>query len=125
MLLAFAALTTLACGGGDPDTPERRQPTAATCTASSTLTYAGFGQPFMAAYCTVCHASSLTGPARAGAPAGLDFDSVEGIRLAADRIDRVAAAGPDATNADMPPGNPRPTAAERAALGEWLACGAP
>lgn len=118
------AVTGLACGGDDPS-PARRQPTGAMCTASSTTTYASFAQAFFAAYCTSCHARAVVGPARAGAPAGLDFDTVEGIRAAADRIDRVAASGPDATNPDMPPGNPRPSAAERARLGEWLACGAP
>ncbi len=47
------------------------------------------------------------------------------IRAAADEIDTLAAAGPDATNKIMPDDDPRPTDAQRAQLGEWLACGAP
>lgn len=116
----------VACGGTDEEPPAaRRQPTGALCSTTSTLSYATFGEPFARHYCVVCHASTVSGPARAGAPVGLDFDSVGGLRAAAARIDRVAAAGPDHTNTDMPPGNPRPSLDERTRLGAWLACGAP
>ncbi|HZA51573.1 MAG TPA: c-type cytochrome [Myxococcaceae bacterium] len=100
-------------------------PTGATCPTSSTLTYQSFGQGFMATYCTRCHSSSVTGTARQGAPVGINFDTLEGIRASAVTTDSHAAAGPNGINADMPPSSPAPSEAERRQLGEWLACGAP
>lgn len=98
-------------------------PTGATCPAMSTLTYESFGKPFMEKYCTSCHASTLTGDARQGAPLYHDFDSKDGILAVADHVELKAASGPDATNELMPIGSgPKPTKAERAQLGEWLAC---
>jgi|JI10StandDraft_1071094.scaffolds.fasta_scaffold233051_2 uncharacterized membrane protein len=119
MLLALPA----ACGGEDP-LPARRQPTGAVC-GSSTQTYATFAAPLLAQYCTSCHSSALVGAARSSAPAGLDFDTLTGVRAAASAIDRVAGSGPDADNTDMPPGSPRPSLEARAQLASWLACGAP
>ena len=100
-------------------------PTGTTCPQGSTLTYASFGQQFMATYCTGCHATTLTGEARMGAPAFHDFDTIEGIRAVANHIDETAGAGPEATNESMPPGGNTPTLAERRMLAEWLACQAP
>lgn len=100
-------------------------PTEATCPPTSTLTYASFGQPFMAQYCTRCHSSTLTRDARMGAPAFHDFDTQLGIQQVADHIDEAAGAGPAATNEGMPPSNPKPTLEERQQLAEWIACGAP
>jgi hypothetical protein len=98
-------------------------PSGATCPEGSTLTYEGFGAPFMTTYCTSCHASTLSGDARQGAPLYHDFDSLDGILPVADHVDWKAAAGPDATNELMPIGSgPVPTLAERQQLGEWLAC---
>jgi uncharacterized membrane protein len=111
------------CCSGDEDV--FGDATGATCPQGSTLTYASFGQQFMASYCTRCHASTLAGEARMGAPAFHDFDAVDGIRAVADHIDETAASGPDATNEAMPPGGAKPTLAERQMLAEWIACGAP
>jgi len=98
-------------------------PTGATCREGSTLTYENFAVSFMTEYCTSCHASTLTGDARKGAPLYHDFDSRNGILAVADHVDWKAAAGPDATNELMPTGSgPVPTDAERQQLGEWLAC---
>lgn len=98
-------------------------PTGAICPAGSTLTYENFAKPFMETYCTSCHASTLTGDARQGAPLYHDFDSKDGILAVADHVDYKAASGPDATNELMPIGSgPTPTLAERQQLGEWLAC---
>jgi hypothetical protein len=98
-------------------------PSGATCPEGSTLTYESFGAPFMAEYCTSCHASTLTGDARQGATLYHDFDSLNGILAVADHVDWKAASGPDATNELMPIGSgPVPTLAERQQLGEWLAC---
>ena len=101
------------------------EPSGATCPPSSTLTYASFGQHFMATYCTQCHSSTLTGDQRMGAPLFHDFDTLEGIMAFAQHIDESTAAGPKAVNTLMPPFTPKPTLEERQQLGEWLACGTP
>jgi uncharacterized membrane protein len=92
------------------------------CRAGSTLTYDGFAAPFFSDYCTHCHSMSLSGTARNGAPAGHNWDDYDSIAAHASEIDRAAAYGPKAMNDFMPPEEPRPTAAERTRLGEWLAC---
>jgi uncharacterized membrane protein len=126
MTYAWAAVVTLACTLAACDqTVLFGPPTGATCPPSSTLTYDNFGQSFMTSYCTRCHASTLTGSERMGAPLLHDFDTLPGILVFIDHIDETAAAGPDATNTSMPIGDPGPTIDERTLLGEWLACGAP
>lgn len=90
------------------------------CPDDSTLTAEDFGGPFMLTYCTGCHHSALPEGERAGAPLGVDFDSLTDVRAQAARI--WARAGDQ--NATMPPVGPPPED-ERARLGEWLACGAP
>ena len=116
--LAVAGLLAAlaACGGPDP------RPTRSTCPPDSALTYDNFGAPFMAAYCTRCHASTLEGPARHGAPLFHDFDSKRGILNVGHHVDEYAAAGPAAVNELMPSDGLRPTLAERRQLGAWLAC---
>lgn len=100
-------------------------PTESVCPAGSTLTYENFGKPFMDAYCTRCHASTLRAEQRHGAPSLHDFDTLFGIKVVFDHIDETTAAGPAATNTGMPPDRPAPTVAERMQLGEWIACGMP
>ena len=100
-------------------------PTGAVCPDGSTLTYEGFGRPFMERYCTRCHSSTLPQGQRMGAPSFHDFDSRSGVRVVAEHVDETSASGPDATNTSMPPNGPTPTLDERKQLGEWLACGLP
>mgnify|MGYP000606101104 CR=1 FL=1 len=100
-------------------------PTQSVCPTGSPLTYAGFAKGFMDAYCTRCHASSLHGADRHGAPSFHDFDTLYGIKAVYDHVDETTAAGPAATNTGMPPDWPAPTVAERTQLGEWIACGMP
>jgi uncharacterized membrane protein len=124
LLLSFALLHG-GCAGEEDDHHgeehgETGTPSGAAC--DSTLTYENFGMTFMASYCTHCHSSTLTGTARNGAPEDHDFDTLEGILLVAEHIDEYAAAGPDATNEDMPPTGAAPTQDEREMLGAWLAC---
>lgn len=77
-------------------------------------------------YCTRCHASTLNGPSRSGAPLDHDFDTLELIRAVnPEHIDAYAAAGPSGIHTLMPPSGPAPTEVERRRLGEWLACGTP
>ena len=85
-------------------------------TQGTQLTYASFGQQFMADYCNHCHSSS-----KSGAPSGYKFDTQEQIQKHASRI-FIRAAGPNVT---MPPGPDDPPELERDKLAEWLACGAP
>ncbi len=96
----------------------------ATCPSANAPTYESFGRPFFAAYCTGCHSTGAG--SRHGAPAGFDFDTEDEIRRHAAAIDAEAAAGPDATNTDMPdmtgPVRMQPTEAERQQLGQFLAC---
>jgi hypothetical protein len=84
----------------------------------TTLTYEDFGAPLLARHCNGCHAADSM--KRRGAPSDVTFDTVDEVRaLAGFVFDR-------SVDADsMPPGPEGPTLAERDALGEWLACGAP
>jgi uncharacterized membrane protein len=98
--------------------------TGTACPPGSSLSYENFGRSFMESHCLRCHSRVLTGAARRGAPVGMDFDTLERVRSYAFDIDNAAAAGPGGANTQMPPDTPKPTAAERQRLGEWLACGA-
>lgn len=109
----FAALcvgVTLLAGCGE----DEGTPTGSSCPDNSTLTYETFGQAFMAANCVSCHAG-------AESP---NLTTQAAIQQNADLIDRLAAAGPKATNTLMPESTSVATD-ERTKLGEWLACGAP
>lgn len=105
------------CGGATGE------PTGATC--DPRLTWKSFGAPFMAAYCTKCHATTVTGGQRRGAPDDHDYDTLAGVQEDPAHVELAAAAGPRARNTRMPPYGPMPTTEERALLGQWLACGAP
>ena len=109
--LSLFAIVAMACSSEGPGGS-----TGSTCPSDSTLTYATFGQPFVAKYCLSCH--------RTGGPETPTLSTIDQIRSKLDLIDRSAAAGPKAVNTFMPDGSPVPEA-ERRQLGEWLACGAP
>jgi uncharacterized membrane protein len=115
LLIAGTTLLIVSCGdsggGSAPDCPE-----------NSTLTYESFGKGFVDEYCADCHAASVTGTARQGAPKGDVFDSLTQIQAKSDElIDEVVIekAMPYKTY-DHQPSND-----ERDKFGEWLACGAP
>jgi len=122
--LLAAVLVIVGCGSEDEAPPPAMSASSsgATCPIGSTLTYEGFAQGFFEAYCTRCHSTENSGDERNGAPDEYDWDDYDSIALHAAEIDLVAAAGPRATNVFMPPAAPRPTNAERAQLGQWLAC---
>ncbi len=115
-------LLSAACGGG---APLYGPPTESVCATDSTLTYESFGKPFMDEYCIRCHASTLHGADRNGAPAFHDFDTLPGIKNVANHIDETTAAGPASVNLGMPNSGKIPSEAERKLLGEWIACGTP
>ena len=119
LILAFACLAACTASEGTP--------TGATCeTSAAPLTYDSFGKQFMMTYCTGCHASTVMGSMRHGAPHDDNFDTLEGVMAGASEIDGVAGAGPKANNADMPPGEcttcEKPSLQERTHLASWLAC---
>lgn len=118
--MRLAAILLVACTSSQPTLGPATQ---AVCAPGSTLTYETFAKPFMERYCTRCHAITLRGEARQGAPSFHDFDSLNGIKVVADHIDQSTASGPASTNTGMPPDDPAPTLAERQQLGEWIACG--
>jgi hypothetical protein len=126
------AAVAIACSTGDPAEPRANDitqvdsgvlPSAIAgrdCPSMSPLTYQSFGGPFFSNYCTGCHSSKQSAENRRGAPAGVDFDTLGGIRAHAARI--YARAGDH--NTTMPPAG-GPSADQRTQLGDWLACGAP
>jgi len=98
----------------------------AVCPPEGRPTAASFGRAFLETHCLPCHSASVTGPARQGAPPGVDFDTPEAVRLWAEAIDSHSAAGPSAVNTSMPPASRHaPSRDERVRLGQWLSCGAP
>ena len=121
-LVSLVFAVAPACSSDEHEDEDEGTATQSTCPPSSPLTYESFGQGFMEAYCTRCHSAAKTGSARQGAPEGHDFDTLAGILVVAEHIDEHAAAGPAATNTEMPPTDPKPTEQERRELGEWLAC---
>jgi len=116
--LATASITALAIGlaGCGPEQDYRN----ATCPPEGTnLTYETFGAQFLAKRCQTCHARNVAN--RHGAPDKYAFDGPADVHQWIDRIyDRSAG-----DNTSMPPGPVDPPLAERDALEEWLACGAP
>jgi uncharacterized membrane protein len=68
--------------------------------------------------CNTCHASTLTGASRFGAPPGIDFDTYEAAVLHAEDAARAVFAG------DMPP-TARLAAADKEVLYRWSLCGTP
>ena len=128
IVLAMPLVTPLAgCGSSSDDHGHTPGPgsSGSSCPTAQTLTYDNFGKAFMTSYCVRCHASTVMGLARAGAPADHNFDDLASIKRFASHIDDMAAAGPTKVNAMMPADPPFPSEDERRKLGEWLACGAP
>ena len=107
-------------GSGSGDTGAVSYIEGRECPSDSYLTWESFGEGFMLDHCTGCHSALLEEGQRAGAPLGVDFNTQA---LVQDQLDRIYARSAD-DNTTMPPTDTVDTW-ERAALGEWLACGAP
>jgi hypothetical protein len=76
-----------------------------------TSTYENFGRQFMTTYCTGCHMG-------ARAPRMVMLDTLANVMRNKTAVKRVAV-----TMTIMPESGPKPTAAEREKLGQWLDCG--
>ncbi len=107
-------LLLVGCGTADELPPAPQQEECKT----SVLDWSTFGDPFFRSWCTGCHHSALPEDARSNAPAGVDFDTLDGVRVHVDRIRARAI-----EQATMPPGG-GPDQASLALLDEWLRCGA-
>ena len=83
-------------------------------------TWANYAQGFFAGYCSRCHASTLTGAARNGAPDGYDWDVEATVRVLASQIR--AAVGVDNF---MPPAAPTPSCDERRRIVRWIDAATP
>jgi mono/diheme cytochrome c family protein len=104
LVLLVLSLASFSCGGGA---------TASACpTGGTALTYANFGQSFMSTHCISCHGAGR-------AEKGVSLASQALVQSHATAVESTVASGA------MPPSGASPTAAERAQLAEWLACGAP
>ncbi len=114
LALSFAAGGLAACGSSASGGGGGGTATGSTCPTDSTLTYANFGEAFIKTNCLECHESKEN-------PKLTSLATIQS--LAAD-IDKEAASGPNGTNTAMPEDGTVSTA-DRAKLGEWLACGAP
>lgn len=94
-----------------PDAAATRD-AGSTADACSTLTYANFGMQFMATYCVGCHSG-------ANAKHGVQLDTLAGVQKSKSGVKRQTVTG-----TGMPSVDPKPSAADRKKLGEWLDCGA-
>ena len=101
-------------GALDPFIPGRD------CDESLGITWESFGQGFILSQCAGCHSSNVPEDMRAGAPAGVDFETHE---LTQQWLERIYARSADEANT-MPPVDSIPEE-DRIRLGDWLACGAP
>lgn len=126
---SLIALVLAGCtrgGGVDTDDTEvpgetdTEVPVAEACPDDSLLTWETFGRGHLTTWCVPCHGSQVPVEERSGAPLGVDFDTLEGVR-------QFAAAIADSATGEaprMPPaGGVTPEAMEQ--LAEWLSCGAP
>lgn len=106
-----------ACSGGDDDDDTTSPPPSVDC---STTTVPTFSEVTIWPKCTSCHASTLTGGERAGAPPGIDYDVYASAKqyaeLGMEEVEEGA----------MPlPGAPTATDEEKASFYAWVQCGTP
>lgn len=84
------------------------------------LTWENYGEGEMRNWCTGCHSSGVVGANRNGAPSGVDFDDLVGVREHRERI-LARATGDNPTMPLVGGGD----AEDRERLRQWLECGAP
>ena len=134
MRLAILVVATLAACGDDaatsdaapPDArivdgcPAHDEPLAAPGDPIDGDTFETFAADFFATWCTRCHASTLTGAARNGAPEGYDWDVEASVR---ERLPLIRNAVGVANFMPFTP--PDPSCDDRARLVRWIDAGAP
>jgi uncharacterized membrane protein len=113
---SLALFFALSCGTGDDPATDGNSGASA---PPADPTWENYIQAFFDGYCVRCHSSDLTGSARQGAPAGIDYNTYE---LA---VQNAAGAKTEVSSAGMPPSDPLPTDAERNALVKWVDNGTP
>lgn len=113
LALAFTVLGGCGSDPVEPVPPECKPPPG----------YAADIEPLVARACRGCHSSELSGPARRGAPVGLDYDSAADLATP----ERRAAFIDAITSGRQPPPTLEPpievTADERAQVSAWRLCG--
>lgn len=126
-LLGLAALA--ACGddvNGGPDAqlvngcPSLTEPQASPGDPIDGDTLASFAAPLFADFCTRCHASTLSGDDRNGAPIGFDWDVEASIRAELPRIRNAVG-----VFNFMPLNPPLLSCEQRQRLVRWIDAGAP
>ncbi len=126
-LLGLAALA--ACGdddGGGPDAqlvngcPSLTEPQASPGDPIDGDNLDNFALPLLAQFCTRCHASTLSGDDRNGAPIGFDWDVEASIRAELPRIRNAVG-----VFNFMPVNPPLLSCEQRQRLVRWIDAGAP
>jgi hypothetical protein len=105
-----------ACGG--ESAPDSEPASTDPCTDAPIVTWDNFGAGFLNESCDSCHASTVTGAARNGAPEAVSFDTKEEAWAWSDAILRMATG----ENPQMPPEG-GPSEDDRVRLFWWLGCG--
>jgi hypothetical protein len=98
-----------------PAPTDTSAPPASSC---SWMTWHNVGEPFFATWCTACHGSGVPEAERQGAPTECNLDTYDSVVAWAPSIEAKLSAG------SMPPQG-IPPADTKAAVLEWLDCGAP
>jgi uncharacterized membrane protein len=132
-LFLAAALTAPSCGddgaapdAGPPDArivngcPALEEPQASPGDPIDGDTWDSFARDFFATWCTRCHASTLAGGDRNGAPTGFDWDVETSVRDHLAMIRNAVGVGNF-----MPFNPPDPTCDERQRLVRWIDADAP
>ena len=83
-------------------------------------TFDTFAGPLLVQVCTRCHATTLTGAARNGAPIGFNWDDEASVRTHLAEIRNAVG-----VLNFMPPSDPRPSCDERQRLVRWIDADAP
>lgn len=109
IILASACLSIAALGCGDESSTS-----SIDC---ETATVPTFAQVSIFDTCTACHSSTLSGPDRANAPEGVNYDTLAAARANAEEGMSEVEGG------DMPPSGYDVTDAEKQAFYAWTQCG--
>lgn len=111
-----ASLLLVACTEGHPEDDDDTTPLV----DCETATIPTFSEVTIWPKCTNCHASTLAGSDRGGAPPGIDYDvyasAVQYADLAVEEVEEGAMPYPDGSGV---------TAEEKQSLYAWAECGTP